>query len=150
MKLIDLPLTPVNLPYDQETIHQLLSTFCATGRHSINFCQLSVQPEDLPSTSCSAGRHSINFFEVSVRPGDLLSTSFNNPCGQETFWPIPSIFCTAERPSVNFHQLFCVARRCYVNFRVAGRPSVNICKIFMPPGDLLSTSDNFLRPQDFP
>ena len=119
----DLPSTSVNFPCGRQTFHHLLSTsdnfpcsqetfrhllvlqvdlastFRADWRLSINFCQISVQPEDLTSTFCqlsiltedlpvaqTTGRSSVKFCELSVQLEDL-----------------PSNFCAAGRPSVNIH-----------------------------------------------
>ena len=98
--------TSDNFPCSQETFRHLLvrpvdlaSTFRADWRPSVNFSQISVQPdyltsdfrqlsiltEDLPVAQ-TTGRSSVKFRELSVQLEDL-----------------PSTFCVARRPSVNIH-----------------------------------------------
>ena len=91
MRSGELPSTSGNYSCSCETFHQLSSTLLKVGRHSVNICQISVRPRDLPSRSikfCVAGRSSGNFGQLSERPVDL-----------------PSIFHVAGRPSINFCQL---------------------------------------------
>ena len=141
--------------------------FSVAGRPSVNCCQLSMRPGDLPSTSVklqcdqeiicelsanfhAAGRPSVNFrqhfvwsgdsvkcHQLSVQPGDLLSTYVNILCCQETFHQLPSTFCAAGRPSINF-----------VIFPCGWGPSVNFCQRSVQPGDLLSTYVNILCCQE--
>ena len=88
---------------------------------------------------------SVNIHELSVRmetfrqlpstfhaPGDLLAISVNFPFGRKTFFQLTSTFRTAQRPSINFHQLF-------VNFLNTSCHQKNFCEISVPPVDHLST-----------
>lgn len=105
----------VNLLYGREMMHQLLPTFPAVSRPSVNCHQLSMWPEcchPLPSTFLAADTLSVNFRLLFVRPGNLLSTSVHFPCGQETFCPL---LCT------------CIA---------AGTLSANLCLLFAWLGNL--------------
>ena len=82
-----------------------------------------------------------------MRPEDLWSTSDNFLCGQETFSQLTSIFRVAGRPSVNYHQFpFCREpfHQLSSTFNVVKKPSDNFRQLSMQPGDLLSTSVNFL------
>ena len=66
----------VNFLCGQETFHQILSTFCVARRTFVNFCQLSVMPEDFWSTFRVSRRTFVNFPQLS-------STSVNFPCFQK-------------------------------------------------------------------
>ena len=130
------------------------STFCASAGLSVNFLQLPVHPRtirQLQSTipvalgpfvnfSC-IGEPSVNFLCVNgifhqllVRPRDL-----------------PSTFCAAVGPSVNFSQLsmppcglrstFCAAAGLSVNIPCGRR---TIGKLFLRPWDIPSIFVNFL------
>ena len=89
----DLPL--VNFLCGRENFRQLLATFCAARRPSVNIHQLL----------CAARRHFVSFRQHYVRLGDLPSTSFNFPCRWETFRHLPSTICGPWRTFVNFRQL---------------------------------------------
>ena len=99
----------------RETFRQLKSTYCATGRPSVNFCQLSVRPGELLSNSVNFPCGQKRFHEFSVRPGNFPSSSINFPCCRETFCQVPSNLCVAGRLSVNL-STFSVVRRLSVNF----------------------------------
>ena len=104
----ELSSTSVNFLCSRRNFRQLLSTFCSTGRPSINFSQLSLHPEELSisinfpcgpqiichllSTFSAAGRHSINFHQISMLRGDLISTSVKFPFIHENFCQLPSTF----------------------------------------------------------
>lgn len=80
--------TCVNLPCGQEIFCHIMPTLHATGKHSVNFRQLSVQPVDFPTTSVifptgkktcqfsltfkAAGRPSITFRQYSLWPEHRL------------------------------------------------------------------------------
>ena len=84
----------------------------------------------------------MNFCQLLVQPGDLPSTFVNFPCGLETFCQLPSTICAARRlsvkflcglrPSINFCQLyvppgdFC---KLPSSFRVTGSLFVNFLKL---------------------
>ena len=157
--------TSVNFPCGQKTLRQLsvwqgyftsttIKFLCSQGP-PVNFCQLFVQPEDLPSTFHATG--------------DLPSNSINFPCGQEILRQLLSTFHTDWRTSANYHQLsvqpgdlpstFLATGRLFVNFLcglktfrqlsvVVGSPSINFSQLSVQPGDLLSTSVNFQCGQD--
>ena len=140
-------------------------TFHSAKRPSVNFCQISVQPGELPSsfrkargillnsvyppcgwetirqlssTFRAAGRLSINFCQHSVRPGHP-STSVNSPLGRETFCELPSIFHAAEHFSSTFINISYgreTFRRPSSTFHAAGRPSVKLCQLFLRLGKL--------------
>ena len=82
-----------------------LTRFCAIGRPSIHFHELSMQPgtfHQLSSTFCIVGRSSVKCCQLSVWPRDLLSTFINILCGRETFRQLLSTFCAGKRSSVSF------------------------------------------------
>ena len=135
VRLVDLPSTfiaarkySMNFPYGLENFRQILSTFRAPGRHSINFRQLYMQPEDL-SIFRIAGRAFVKFRQLFVLPGDFPSTSVNITCGWETFHQLPSSFCAAVRHSMNFRSL-------------SMQPE-ELRQLFVQPRDLPSTFINF-------
>ena len=83
-----------------------LSTSCAAGRPVVNFCKLSVQPEDLPSIfdNLPCDRISLNFHQFPMQSGDF-SSFVKFLCIPETFHQIPSTVLAARRfpsTSVNF------------------------------------------------
>ena len=87
----------VKIPCRQETC-QLLSTFCAVGKHSVNFLNFLCGQK--------------TFRQLSVWPGDLQSTFSNFPCDWETFHQLsvrledhPLTFFAAGGPFTNFRQL---------------------------------------------
>ena len=94
--LEDLPLTFVNFLCRQKTFHQLsvrlgdfpsISSNFPSGRPSVNFRHLSVQPGELlsiPPNFCATGRTSINFL-----------------CCRESFRQPSSTFRMVEIPSIN-------------------------------------------------
>ena len=88
-----------------------MSTFCATGKFSINIRELFVQPEDLPSTS-------VNFM-----------------CSQETFHRQLLTFRRARRPFINFSKYSVRTEELLSTFFVAGRPSGNFWQLSVLPGD---------------
>ena len=83
-------------------IRETFCQFSCRWETFYQFRQISVWPGDLLSTFLATDRPSINLRQLSVPSGDLLSTSIKFPCDQETFRQLPSIFCATERPSVNF------------------------------------------------
>ena len=139
MQSVDLPSTSINFLCDRDTIHQLLSTFRAVRRHSVNFCLLSVRPEDLLPTCRLTGRPSVNFSEVSVQTEDLPSTSGYFLCGRETFRKLSSTFRAIGRTSVNF----CAARRHSVDNPCACVNFRQLPSMFRAAKSLPSTSLNF-------
>ena len=76
----DIPSAFINFLCHQETYRHLQSTFHATQTSSVNFCQLSVPPVDLPSIFRAAETPYVSFRQHSVRVGDHLSTSVKFPC----------------------------------------------------------------------
>ena len=109
-----------NFHYGRKTLCQLPSFYHAARRPSVHFLQLSLQPE--------------TFHQISVWPQDLFSASMKCPCGRVTFCKF----------LLNFPA---VRKRC-VNFRLAWRPCVNFCQLFMRPIDFPSTSFNSLCGQN--
>ena len=95
IRMCGLPSTSVTFPSICGTFRQLLSTFCASERSSINFSEHSVRLKDLPSISvkfCESAGHFIYFHQYFVSPLDLPSTfrasagtSVNFPCDHGTF-----------------------------------------------------------------
>ena len=87
------------------------SIFCASMGPSVNFCQLSLSPRDIPSTSVKfLWFHGI-FHQHLLHSWDVLSTSVNFPCIHSTFHQLPSTFRAPTESSVNnmgrhrtFHQ----------------------------------------------
>ena len=80
--------------------------------------------------------------QLSVQPGDLPSNFDTFPCEVEVFHQFPSTFCTAERPSVNFPQIFVTSRelrQLSSTFRMARRPSFYFCQLSAQQGDLPSS-----------
>ena len=121
-----------------------MSTSCAYGIASVNFCQLSVQLRGLStSVNIPCCQETFRNIPLTLRaPGDLLSTSINILCSQETFRILLLIFHVAGMPSVTFYQLsvqpgdctsysaaiLCgreIFRKLPSTFRATGRPSVN-------------------------
>ena len=79
-ELCQLPMWPgdvlsnsVDILCGRQTFRHIPSTFCAARRNFINFCQLSVLPEDFRSTFCVSGRTFINFRQLSLLPEDFGS-----------------------------------------------------------------------------
>ena len=160
----DLLSTSVNFLCGQETFRQLPSTLCSTRRFFVNLCQLSVREGDLSSTSVIirvAGRPSINFRQLFLWQGDHPTTYANFPCGardfpsasinfmcgRETFRLLPSSYRAAGRPPVNFVNFLYRQksfRQHLSTSHAAGRLSINVHQLSVQPGDLLSTSVNFL------
>ena len=112
---------------------------------SVNFCvtfrQLSVLPQVLSSAFGMAAGLSIKFQQLSVHPWDLLSTSINFPCVCSTFHQLPSTFCAPAGSSVNNLHGRRTYRQHQLTFRASAGLTVNLCQLFMRPGDLLSTFD---------
>ena len=82
--------TSVNIPCSRVIFRQFRSIFLADGRPSVNFCQLSVWPEDLLLTFLMAGTPSV--------------TSDKLPFILESFCQLLSNFRAAGRLSVNLCQ----------------------------------------------
>ena len=80
----------VNIPCDHGSIYQLSSTLRASTGPSVNFCQLSLSPRDIPSTSVKFPW----FWEINIF------------CIRGTFCQYLSTFCASTVPSINFRQLF--------------------------------------------
>ena len=131
----NLSTTSVNFLCGRKTIRQLPWTFCAAGRHSVNFRQLFVRPADLLSTS-------VNFRQLFVRPADLLSTSVDFRQLSVRSGNLLSSFSAAGRSSVNFLCCQEIFRQLSLHFRTARSSSVNFCQHFVLPGELPSTSFN--------
>ena len=145
----------------------LLSTFRATGRPSIKFCELPLSPGDIMlnfSTFSLTRRPSINLRQHSAQLEDLPLTFVNFPCSQKTFHQLsvrlgefPSISSNfpSGRPSVNF----CTAGRTFINFFqmlpgelqstfcATRRPPIIFHQLSVLPGELPSTSINILYGQ---
>ena len=118
-------------------------TYCVDGRPCVNFCRLSVWPENLLSTLRVAGRLSVNFLQLSLRPGDLSSSSVNFPFGWETFRQLSLTFRVAGRPSFKFHHLSMRPGELPSTFLVSRKHSVNFQQLYVPLEDIVSTSVNF-------
>ena len=76
MRPVGLPITSGNFSCDSATFRELPSTFLASRRPSVQFCQLSVQQRELPSKSVNFPCDQ-NFCQHPVWPEDFLSTSVN-------------------------------------------------------------------------
>ena len=104
---------------------------CAATGPSVDLCQRSVPPLDLPSTLRLAVGPSFNFCQLSVQLHVLPSTfpaaylSINFPCCRGIFRQLPSAFCAAMIPSINFY--------------AAEGPSVNFCQLSVQPQGLATT-----------
>ena len=99
------------------------STFCSSGRPSVNFLKLLCRRETFcqtPSIFCPTKTTSVNFpcgrenfrqvlagrifvslRQISVKLDDIPSTSVYFPCCWETFRKLPSTFRTSRSPSAN-------------------------------------------------
>ena len=97
-----------HLAVHHETFCQLLSTFCAAGRPSVIFRQLSIWLEVLPSHSvnfCAAGRPSVNFHQLLGRTVHLPSISAKFTCRQRTLNHLPATFVKVSCGQETFLQL---------------------------------------------
>ena len=118
----------VNFSCGQDAFHQLQSNFRAAERSSVTFCQHSLCPGELSSTSVNLLFWQKTFCEL--------------PCGRENFCQLPSTFCAAGRPSINFRQLVVCRetnRQLSSTLGVAGGPSNNLRQPSVWPEDCLST-----------
>ena len=111
----------VNFSCVCRTFRLLPSTFCAGP--FINFCQISLRPEDSVSTSGQ-----ISFF-----PQDLPTTSLNIKCIRTTFHQFPKTSHT-----------FGTCRPLPLTLRVSTAHSINLPQLYVHTRDLPSTSVNFL------
>ena len=143
-----------NFPCGCETLCQLLVRPRCLG-------QLFVQQKDHLSNFYVAAGPSVNFHELSVQPQDLLSISVNSLCACGTFHQLPSTVRAVVRhsviylllslrsrnlplTSVNFLCFLGTFRPFSVNFHASAGQSINFCQHSVPPLDLPSTSDNDL------
>ena len=117
----------------------------------MKFHQFSMQTAKFLTASVNFSCCQNTFCQPSnfVLSGDRPKTFVSFPCRRETFCQLPSTFCVASRPSVNFSQLS-VLQRNSVNFScdwetvgqilstflAAGRPSVNFHQFWVRRGDL--------------
>ena len=138
---IDLLSIAINIPCSLETFHQILSTFRATRRTSVNFRQLPNRQETF--------RQLLSNLRVAERP------FINFLCGRETFRQLPSTFHAAWRPSVNCRQLsvhlgeipltsinFPYGQSLSINFLCSQENFINFCQLFVRLGHLPSISVN--------
>ena len=79
----DLPSISDNFPFRSWSFCQLQNILRAARKPSVIFRQLSVYQEtfrQLLSTFRATGRHSLNFHQLSAWLGEILSTTVNIPC----------------------------------------------------------------------
>ena len=88
---------------------------------SVNFCELTVLPGDLPSTSVNFPCCQKTFRQLSVNTGDLPLTFVNLPCFQYIFLQFTSTFHVARRPSANFCELYMWPEEIPSTFCASGR-----------------------------
>lgn len=138
----------MNFTQCRENLRQPPSTFCEARRCSVNFCQLTVRLENLPSTYCQLFVHpgdlpsTAVYFRVAWR---LLRTARNFPCGQEAVCQPPSNLRVAKKPSINFCQIFIQLEdfaSTGVNYLLGLETFLNFRQHFVWPVDPLSTSIN--------
>ena len=90
--------------------------------------------------------YEVDLCQLPVNLGDLSSIFVNFPCRQEIFHRIPSTFCTAWRPSVNFRQLPVppgYLPLTSMNFPCRWYPSINFRQFSIQPGGLTTNILNF-------
>ena len=105
---------------------------------SVNFCQLSVRPQELPLTVRASAGTSVNFAQHSIRLWELPSISVNFPYVSGKFHQLSVHPLELPSTSVNYPGALGILSNS-VNFLWIRRPSVNFCQLSVRLWDLSST-----------
>ena len=118
-------------------VRDFSAPFHATWELSVNFCQLSMQPGELPSTFRAARRPSVKLSELSVQR-ETFRSSVRSSVKFRQISTLPGDLQSSCKISVQPGEL----PSTYVNFLFGLELSVHFLELFVSPGHILSTSIN--------